>query len=129
MTRIASQADLVDSAAAELVTWPAPPDGGAVFIETDELTALCPGTGQPDFYTLSIRYRPARLLVESRSLKLFLTGFRSRHIGVEHLATELRDVLAALLAPAELSVQLRQHIRGGLETTVRIELNDEARDV
>ena len=42
-----------------------------------EFTTLCPKTGQPDFATLTIRYIPAKSLVESKSLKLYLFGFRN----------------------------------------------------
>ena len=42
-----------------------------------EFTTLCPKTGQPDFATLTIRYVPAKRLVESKSLKLYLFGFRN----------------------------------------------------
>lgn len=98
-------------------------------IETDELTSRRPGTGQPDFYTLQIQYQPDQLLVESQSLQLFLATFRDRHIGVEHLGAELRDTLVVLLAPTALTVLLRQHVRGGLGTTVRAELGVEVRDV
>src|SRR3981081_160556 len=42
-----------------------------------EFTALCPITGQPDFAHFVIDYVPARLLVESKSLKLFFTSFRN----------------------------------------------------
>ena len=42
-----------------------------------EFTTLCPKTGQPDFATLTIRYVPAKKLVESKSLKLYLFGFRN----------------------------------------------------
>jgi 7-cyano-7-deazaguanine reductase len=41
-----------------------------------EFTTLCPVTGQPDFAHLVIDYVPDRLLVESKSLKLFLHAFR-----------------------------------------------------
>ncbi|MBP0573069.1 preQ(1) synthase, partial [Mycobacterium tuberculosis] len=41
-----------------------------------EFTSLCPVTGQPDFAHLVIDYIPEQWLVESKSLKLFLTSFR-----------------------------------------------------
>ncbi len=37
-----------------------------------EFTTLCPITGQPDFAHLVIDYVPARFLIESKSLKLYL---------------------------------------------------------
>ena len=38
-----------------------------------EFTSLCPVTGQPDFAHLVIDYVPAETIVESKSLKLFLS--------------------------------------------------------
>ena len=42
-----------------------------------EFTSLCPMTGQPDFAHLVIDYVPAKWLVESKSLKLYLGSFRN----------------------------------------------------
>ena len=42
-----------------------------------EFTSICPVTGQPDFAHLVIDYAPADWLVESKSLKLYLTSFRN----------------------------------------------------
>lgn len=38
---------------------------------------MCPVTGQPDFAHLVIDYVPNQWLVESKSLKLYLTAFRN----------------------------------------------------
>ena len=43
-----------------------------------EFTTLCPITGQPDFAEIRIRYIPDRLMVESKSLKLYLFSFRNQ---------------------------------------------------
>ena len=42
-----------------------------------EFTSLCPKTGQPDFATIYISYIPDKYIVESKSLKLYLFGFRN----------------------------------------------------
>src|SRR3712207_6979974 len=42
-----------------------------------EFTSLCPKTGQPDFATVYISYVPDKLMVESKSLKLYLFSFRN----------------------------------------------------
>lgn len=42
-----------------------------------EFTSLCPVTGQPDFAHLVIDYAPGEWLVESKSLKFYLTSFRN----------------------------------------------------
>ena len=42
-----------------------------------EFTSLCPITGQPDFANIIITYVPAKRMVESKSLKLYLFSFRN----------------------------------------------------
>ena len=42
-----------------------------------EFTSLCPMTGQPDFATIYISYVPGEIMVESKSLKLYLFSFRN----------------------------------------------------
>lgn len=100
-----------------LDTWPASGDDLIVMIKTAELTALCPLTRLPDFYTLEARYRPGQRIVESKSVKVYLAAFRDRVIGVEALAVEIRDALAEALTPAALTVELTQGVRGGLTFT------------
>ena len=42
-----------------------------------EFTSLCPVTNQPDFGHIIIDYNPNKWLVESKSLKLYLQGYRN----------------------------------------------------
>jgi 7-cyano-7-deazaguanine reductase len=88
---------------------------------TNELTATCPLTGQPDFYELKLVYRPRETLIESKSLKLYLWGFRDRGIFAEDLAATLLKDLVAACDPVEMTVDLTQQVRGGLQirTVVR----------
>ena len=70
-----------------------------------EFTTLCPKTGQPDFATLTIRYIPAKKLVESKSLKLYLFGFRNHgdfHEDVVNVIREkaLRGVCRCAVVPS-----------------------------
>src|ERR1700760_70132 len=62
-----------------------------------EFTSLCPVTGQPDFAHLVIDYVPGEWLVESKSLKMFLTSFRNHGAFHEdctiYIAKRLRDLL------------------------------------
>ena len=81
---------------------------------TNELTATCPQTGQPDFYELKLVYRPRETLIESKSLKLYLWGFRDRGIFTEDLAATLSKDLVAACDPVEMTVDLTQQVRGGL---------------
>ena len=51
-----------------------------VTFTTQEVTSLCPITGQPDFYRITITYIPGRHCLESKSLKLYLFSFRQSGI-------------------------------------------------
>ena len=88
---------------------------------TNELTATCPTTGQPDFYELKLSYRPKESLIESKALKLYLWGFRDRGIFAEDLAATLLKDLVGACDPLEMTVDLTQQVRGGLQirTVVR----------
>jgi 7-cyano-7-deazaguanine reductase len=92
------------------------PGVSLVEMESDELTALCPITSQPDLYVATIRYRPDRLCVESKSLKLYLASFRAEGHFCEGLAVRIRDDIAEVLEvpPDAVSVTLRQKARGGI---------------
>ena len=57
-----------------------------VEMTSDELTAMCPVTGQPDLYVARIEYWPAALCIESKSLKLYLNGYRNEGHFCEALA-------------------------------------------
>ncbi len=60
-------------------------------------------------------------LLESKALKLYLWGFRERGIFAEDLAATLLKDLVAASSPAEMTVDMTQRVRGGLEirTVVR----------
>ena len=79
-----------------------------------EFTTLCPKTGQPDFATLTIRYIPAKKLVESKSLKLYLFGFRNHGDFHEDVVNVIYDDLFALLRPKYMEVVGRFAARGGI---------------
>jgi 7-cyano-7-deazaguanine reductase len=86
---------------------------------SDELTALCPITNQPDFYTATIEYRPRALCLESKSLKLYLSRFREEGGFCEALAVRIRNEVAAALGldRGDVKVRLVQKARGGITIT------------
>ncbi len=79
-----------------------------------EFTTLCPKTGQPDFATLTIRYIPSKRLVESKSLKLYLFGFRNHGDFHEDVVNIIYDDLARLLKPKYMEVIGKFAARGGI---------------
>src|SRR5262245_25331801 len=93
-----------------------------VELESDELTSVCPITGQPDLYRVTIACRPDRLCLESKSLKLYLNGFRNEGVFCEALAVRIRDDVAAALElePARVNVRLEQKARGGITITASV---------
>jgi 7-cyano-7-deazaguanine reductase len=105
----------------DVVPWGHGDADAMVEFTTNELTATCPITGQPDFYELKLSYRPKGLLLESKSLKLYLWGFRERGIFAEDLAATLLEDLAGACDPKEMTLDLTQQVRGGLKirTVVR----------
>ena len=79
-----------------------------------EFTSLCPITGQPDFATLTIRYIPAKVLVESKSLKLYLFGFRNHGDFHEDVVNIIYNDLVALMKPKYMEVIGKFTPRGGI---------------
>jgi 7-cyano-7-deazaguanine reductase len=98
----------------DTVPWDHGGTDAVVEFTTDELTAVCPVTGQPDFYDLKLSYRPGESLLESKAMKLYLWGFRDSGIFVEDLAATLLKDLIAACEPVEMTVDLTQRVRGGL---------------
>jgi 7-cyano-7-deazaguanine reductase len=93
-----------------------------VELTSDELTAVCPITNQPDFYTATIEYRPQGLCLESKSLKIYLSRFRDQGAFCEALAVQIRDEVAAALdlQSDRVHVTLRQKARGGITITAAV---------
>ncbi len=97
------------------------PNPGVSHVEmtSDELTAICPVTAQPDLYVATIEYWPGELCIESKSLKLYLAGYRNEGHFCEALAVKIRDDIAEAvqLPPDKVRVTLKQKARGGITIT------------
>lgn len=98
------------------------PGVARVELTSDELTAVCPITGQPDMYVVTIEYAARRLCLESKSLKLYLAGYRNVGAFCEALAVRIRDDVAEALEldRADVKVTLRQKARGGITITATV---------
>ncbi|MBA2536214.1 MAG: preQ(1) synthase [Actinobacteria bacterium] len=97
------------------------PNPGVSHVEmtSDEVTAVCPVTGQPDLYVAAIEYWPGERCIESKSLKLYLSSFRNEGVFCEALAVKIRDDVAEALdlQPEKVRVTLEQKARGGITIT------------
>ena len=90
-----------------------------VEMRSDELTAVCPVTDQPDLYVATVEFWPRALCLESKSLKLYLSRFRNEGHFCEALAVKIRDDVAEALElpPDKVRVTLEQKARGGITIT------------
>lgn len=83
-------------------------------ISTNEFTSLCPMTGQPDFATIKIQYRPDQWCVESKAIKLYFLAYRNRRDFHEACVNKICNDLVTLLDPLELTVIGEFTPRGGI---------------
>lgn len=79
-----------------------------------EFTTLCPKTGQPDFAKIVINYIPDRMMVESKSLKLYLFSFRNHGDFHEDCINIIKNDLVRLMQPRYLEVKGIFTPRGGI---------------
>ncbi len=102
----------------ETVPNPHPDTPYAVRFAAPEFTSLCPLTGQPDFAHLVIDYVPDRLLVESKSLKLYLGSFRNHGAFHEDCTVAIGKRLIHVLKPLYLRIGGYWYPRGGIPIDV-----------
>ena len=85
-----------------------------VTFDCPEFTSLCPKTGQPDFGLIRISYIPRERMVESKSLKLYLFGFRNHGDFHEDCVNIIMKDLVQLMEPRYLEVIGHFTPRGGI---------------
>jgi len=86
--------------------------------ETDELTSVCPVTGLPDFYDLSIEMVATHTVPELKTLKFYLLAYRNVGILHEDLAPKILSDIKDACEPHWIRVTLVTKARGGIRTTV-----------
>ena len=90
-----------------------------VKISIPEFTCVCPRTGHPDFAIIEINYIPDAFIVELKSLKLYLQGFRNMGIFHEAVTNKIIDDFRLACNPRKIDVIGRFNPRGGINTSVR----------
>jgi 7-cyano-7-deazaguanine reductase len=83
-----------------------------------EFTTICPITGQPDFAHLVIDYIPEHWIVESKSLKLYLTSFRNHGAFHEDCTIAIGKTLIGVLKPKWFRIGGYWYPRGGFPIDV-----------
>jgi len=97
------------------------PHAGSTYLvrfTSPEFTSLCPITGQPDFAHMVIDYVPDQLLVESKSLKLFLASFRNHGAFHEDCTVSIGKRLVEVTKPVWLRIGGYWYPRGGIPIDV-----------
>ncbi len=107
-----------DEAVLETVPNPHQGDLYLVRFTCPEFTSLCPMTGQPDFAHLVIDYVPEDAIVESKSLKIFLTSFRNHGAFHEDCTVGIAKRLVEAMEPAWLRIGGYWYPRGGIPIDV-----------
>ena len=92
-----------------------------VHLEIPEFTCICPKTGLPDFAIIKLDYKPHKLCLELKSLKLYLIFFRNVGIFHEHLVNKLMEDVVKACDPHWARLEVIMNPRGGIGTTVNTE--------
>ena len=98
----------------QLEVFPTPPNVRKVVLESDEVTSLCPVTGQPDWETVRIEFEPGPYCIESKSLKLYLWSYREEGEFCEALAAKIAGDIFEAAKPKRVTVSITQKPRGGI---------------
>lgn len=98
-------------------------------VRAPEFTCVCPRTGQPDYATIEVDYVPDRVIVELKSLKLYLQTYRNEGTFHEAVTNRILDDLVEALSPRTMTVRGVFHARGGISTTVTVRHPDDAPSV
>lgn len=85
-----------------------------VKLNCPEFTSLCPITSQPDFAAIYINYIPDRLMIESKSLKVYLFSFRNHGDFHENCVNLILKDLRERMNPRFIEVQGKFAPRGGI---------------
>ncbi len=117
LTQLGQPAGIPESPEAAVLETVPNPRAGTLFtvrFTCPEFTSLCPITGQPDFAHLVIDYAPEARLVESKSLKLFLTAFRNHGAFHEDCTVAVAERIVQATAPRWLRIGGYWYPRGGI---------------
>ncbi len=107
-----------DSAVLETVPNPHQDTDYLIRFTAPEFTSLCPVTGQPDFAHIVIDYAPDETIVESKSLKLFLSSFRNHGAFHEDCTLTIAKRIVEAAAPKWMRIGGYWYPRGGIPIDV-----------
>jgi 7-cyano-7-deazaguanine reductase len=101
-----------------LETFPNQFAGYEITVEVPEFTSVCPKTGLPDFGVVTIRYVPAKRVIELKSLKEYLLAYRNLGIFYENAVNRILEDVVKASRPASAVVTGAFNPRGGIRSIV-----------
>ena len=107
-----------DEAQLDAVPNPHPDCDFLIRFTAPEFTCLCPITGQPDFAHFVVDCVPARSILESKSLKLFLASFRNHSAFHEDCTVLISKRIMQAIKPKFLRIAGFWYPRGGIPIDV-----------
>ena len=117
MTRPANPDDAITEVHEGKVLW----SGGNLIVSfsTDEFTSVCPTTGQPDFNTIEVKYKPKKFYAESKTLKYYLWSFREHGAHCEPLSKKIAEDIKSAIDAEWVEAVVNQNPRGGIRIISR----------
>lgn len=94
-----------------------------------EFTSICPVTSQPDFAYIIIDYLPNKFIVESKSFKLYLMGYRNHGAFHEECTVSIAQDIINLLSPKWLRIAGYWYPRGGIPIDIFWQTNEKPKDL
>lgn len=97
-----------------LITFPARGHRPVVVWEYPEFQCLCPVSERHDQGILRIKYLPDKKILESKSVREYLSKWRNKRIWQEYVTDEIVDQLYQACEPEWLVVEIEWSPRGGI---------------
>ena len=95
-----------------------------IYFTCPEGTSLCPRSGFPDFWTPHIWCVPHCFIVELKSLKLYLNGYRDQKVYHEEIPHLILNDLKRILRPRYVKIVVDYTRRGNIQTDVSVEYRE-----
>jgi 7-cyano-7-deazaguanine reductase len=108
----------IDAPLPAIECWENQYPGYEIEVVIPEYTAICPKTGLPDFGTIYVNYVPDKLCLELKSLKEYITAYRSLGIFYENAVNRILRDLVAACRPVNMRVRGEFTPRGGIQSRV-----------
>jgi 7-cyano-7-deazaguanine reductase len=97
-----------------IVTFPTNGHRPEITWEYPEFQCLCPVSERHDQGTIRIRYLPIDHILESKSVREYLSSWRNVKVWQEYVTEEIAELLFVSCKPKWLSVEITWSSRGGI---------------